>query len=635
MVLDLLLEIVSATGPSSHDYKLMSQSEVATDALRNILIHLQGTLPRHLWVAQEDDDVTDFNILVEASDFGRIQSVTVLNELYMRMAQAAPLRHTVLPVGRIDTLESTSNLPWENNERVLQNASLEPTFQAALPTRSNQNLQERVSPLNSEDLGVSHAPSSRKKWGIFPASRSHKVSAGMSPQAPNSRPNTDGPTFGTIEDEPGLRDSPFGIEFGVQGPPTWKSSSRMTTGPSSTSQRKTTESLTAAATWKPSPEMVIDEDNPWVSEVSISTISTNLTSNGSPPRLNTPQRGFHQPRRVSTETLVNESDTTTRDSEMTQKDRSSIPQSPPASDVTRLITGVSSQQHSKRPQWKSPLMSPRRTTSEAANGAAERIPPRELNKTPRGSPILSKTQSSPQTPSRITAKNPYGGFCKGAYKLQVGLEKESFKLRNSSTSMTGQSNYWACASSKCAFEGPALSIGKSWTFDSDVRLLNAVQYRWTVLAKSHVALSKVKNREYDYQCVFCDRSDQAATVYRSDRAFIKHVSSHRGQHPATLLSEKVCCIAGRVARKDEDFDINLMPHDELPRVHGQEVDDTPDSLTGKAAQVKTLEDDGAFQWQAIDRPSGTRHMKNDSDASRTLHTLSPSPSIEDRDEGTS
>lgn len=78
-----------------------------------------------------------------------------------------------------------------------------------------------------------------------------------------------------------------------------------------------------------------------------------------------------------------------------------------------------------------------------------------------------------------------------------------------------------------------------------------------------------------------------------------------------------------------------MPHDELPRVHGQEVDDTPDSLTGKAAQVKTLKDDGAFQWQAIDRPSGTRHMKNDSDASRTLHTLSPSPSIEDRDEGTS
>lgn len=60
---------------------------IATQALQEILIHLQGTLLRHLWAAQENDNLTDFNIVVDASDFGRIKSVTVLNELYMRMAQ--------------------------------------------------------------------------------------------------------------------------------------------------------------------------------------------------------------------------------------------------------------------------------------------------------------------------------------------------------------------------------------------------------------------------------------------------------------------------------------------------------------------------------------------------------------------
>lgn len=634
MVPDLLLETVSATGSSSYECKLISQSEVATDALRNILIHLQGTLLRHLWVAQEDDDMTDFNILVDASDFGRIQSVTVLNELYMRMAQAAPVRQAVLPAaGRIDTLESTLNPPWENNERVIQNAPLEPINQAVLPTRPKQNLGRRVSPPNSEDSGVLQTP--RKKWGIFPASRPHKGSTNMSPQALSSRSNIDGPIFGTIEEKTGLRGSAFGIDFGEQGPPTWKPSSRATIESLSTSPGKPTDCLTGAATWEQSSGLVIDEDNPWVSEVSISTISTNVTSNGSPPDLYIPQRGSYQSRRVSTETLVNESGTTTRESKLTQEDLPLIPRSQPISDMTHPRNSISSQQDSKRPQWKSPLMSQRRATSEAANFAAERTPPQDSDKTPKASLILSKTYSSPRTPSRTAAKSPYDGFCKGAYKLQVDLEKESFKLRNSSTSMTGQSNYWACSSSKCAFEGPALNIGKSWTFDHDVRQFNAVQYRWTFLAKSHVVLSRVKNREYDYQCVFCDRSDQAPIIYRTDRTLLEHVAMHRGQHPATLVSEKVSCIAGRVARKDEHFDVNLMPHDELRRVHDRPCVDTPDSQTGRAAPVKAVEDDGTCQWQAVDRSSGMSHWRNSNDASSTLHTLSSSPPLQDADEETS
>ena len=204
--------------------------------------------------------------------------------------------------------------------------------------------------------------------------------------------------------------------------------------------------------------------------------------------------------------------------------------------------------------WTSP---PELAVDEGNPWASETSMPIE-SRPKRPSTTVSGLKPLPQLDSRSSARNPYGGFCKGAYKLQVGLTKESVKLRNQSTSMTGQSNYFACASSKCAFEGPALKSGKTWIFDDEMRRSNAIQYRWTFLAKSHVALSKVKNREYNYQCVFCERKDEAMEVYRSEKTFIEHVAMHRDQDSLALLTDKVCCITGRKAVKEEAFDINLM-----------------------------------------------------------------------------
>lgn len=59
---------------------------IAVNSLKDIVIDLQGSLIKHLRKAQEDDDMTDFTILVDASDIGRIRAVIVLNELYMRIA---------------------------------------------------------------------------------------------------------------------------------------------------------------------------------------------------------------------------------------------------------------------------------------------------------------------------------------------------------------------------------------------------------------------------------------------------------------------------------------------------------------------------------------------------------------------
>ncbi|KAL8858288.1 MAG: hypothetical protein Q9178_005151 [Gyalolechia marmorata] len=68
--------------------------KIAQDSLKDILIDLQGSLLKHLRQAQEDDNMTDFTTLVDASDIGRIRTVTVLNELYLRVAQGTTVTQT-------------------------------------------------------------------------------------------------------------------------------------------------------------------------------------------------------------------------------------------------------------------------------------------------------------------------------------------------------------------------------------------------------------------------------------------------------------------------------------------------------------------------------------------------------------
>ncbi|KAL8840411.1 MAG: hypothetical protein Q9176_003909 [Flavoplaca citrina] len=93
-----LLEVSLARGPRAVEEAKESGIErfgnkyadkVALDSLKDILIELQGSLIKHLLQAQEDDEMNDFTTLVDASDIGRIRTVTVLNDLYVRVAKAS------------------------------------------------------------------------------------------------------------------------------------------------------------------------------------------------------------------------------------------------------------------------------------------------------------------------------------------------------------------------------------------------------------------------------------------------------------------------------------------------------------------------------------------------------------------
>lgn len=118
-----------------------------------------------------------------------------------------------------------------------------------------------------------------------------------------------------------------------------------------------------------------------------------------------------------------------------------------------------------------------------------------------------------------------------------------------------------------------------------------VLYRWTFLAKCHVALKQVPEGIRDgsygsFSCLFCaaegtargwtnravdsmstvsDHSRESnrpgPAVFGNIQSFMNHLQIHRKNRywPGLEMQGRMKCIVGRIAAKDEDFDINLLP----------------------------------------------------------------------------
>ncbi|KAL8691734.1 MAG: hypothetical protein Q9218_003105 [Villophora microphyllina] len=455
--------------------------KIALDSLKDILIDLQGSLIKHLLQAQEDDNMTDFGTLVDASDIGRIKTVTVLNELYMRVAVGTTIAQT--PFGDAGTFAGTLGaghtgqvaplgLPnnTTNSTSYPPHSGMDTAGNHYGPTPQIQETLLATSP--GQQSGVQTSP----KPGFFDRFRRKSSSEENSTKKDKMRSSS-------------VRSGAIRPKEGATG--------RIDRQQSSFSSPPMT-----------SPQASIDEDNPWVAESSGKVVAA--------------------------------------------RDRT------PDNSLSRATTMVPSLR--QRPS----------TVSSTSSTSHERmLSPYEL----------------------------HGGFCKGAYKLQVH-EKEAMKLRNQSTAKTGESYYWACCSSKCAFEGPALRDGKDWAYDNTVRESHGVRYRWSFLAKAHIALSKVKNGKYDYGCVFCVYDGLECPVFHGINQLLEHVGGHRGKSIAETMLQRIKCVNDRLAGPEEDFDVNLLPLKAQQDVVTDKAFNQlsqPEVLSSAASdQVSWTTDDGAM-----------------------------------------
>ncbi|KAL8869377.1 MAG: hypothetical protein Q9174_004315 [Haloplaca sp. 1 TL-2023] len=507
--------------------------KIALDSLKDILIDLQGSLIKHLMRAQEDDNMADFTTLVDASDIGRIKTVTVLNDLYMRVAVESTIARDSF--GDIRTF---TGLPvsCQNHPALTQFPSDAPLPPTPKVVDSNMGLQS---------IPMSSNPERQQDYSASP------------PDQKSGRRTTPKSGFfdrfrrkSSTEDKYSRKSSSLSSasQSGADITPTTP-----TTPPGSQQPKTSSPSMT-------SPQAAIDEENPWMTE-----------------------NGAH--------------DAMTR-----------------------------------QPQW-DPSMS-----------RAPTLVPGSIIR-PRSSTMGSSSLISRER--ALSSSALPGGFCKGAYKLQEHA-KGAMELRNKSWSLLaasdqaqtiGQGYYWACSSSKCAFEGPAQHNETEWTYDDTVRESHGVRYRWSFLAKAHVMMTKAKNGKYDYGCVFCVYDGIECPALHGIKEFLAHVRTHRGKPVPEIVSQRIACIHDRVAGLDEAFDVNLRPL-EIKQDQPAESRGGTSIVSSRYASSSTMGGDmanpqSASKEQAEVKSSRTMDSQSSPDTASVQTPVSDRSKIPgDQDEGT-
>ncbi|KAL6718332.1 hypothetical protein ACLMJK_004421 [Lecanora helva] len=163
--------------------------------------------------------------------------------------------------------------------------------------------------------------------------------------------------------------------------------------------------------------------------------------------------------------------------------------------------------------------------------------------------------------------NDYGGFCRGAWRQQIGDTKRAMEERVRPGGMYNQAKYWQCK--HCKFEGRLIPNEKKKTeFDKRVfKLVEGIQFRWEFMFKSHVTNKDAESNpvKATYGCIFCFCTGRGTPTFRGIQAFMEHLKDHRADLPAENVLYRMNCLVGWQAAIGEDFDINLIRPERDPR----------------------------------------------------------------------
>ena len=156
--------------------------------------------------------------------------------------------------------------------------------------------------------------------------------------------------------------------------------------------------------------------------------------------------------------------------------------------------------------------------------------------------------------------NKFGGFCKGAWRQQIGDKKKAMEERTRPGGMYNAAKYWQCKS--CKFEGRLVVIDKKTSrYDMRVfKLVDGIQFRWEFMFKSHIAQKDAlpDPTKSSFGCIFCCAEGKGTPTFQGVQAFMQHLTQHRDPLPTGEILYRMNCLVGRQATVDEDFDINII-----------------------------------------------------------------------------
>lgn len=154
--------------------------------------------------------------------------------------------------------------------------------------------------------------------------------------------------------------------------------------------------------------------------------------------------------------------------------------------------------------------------------------------------------------------NKFAGFCKGAWRLQIGDKKKAMGERERLIGMYTTNKYWQC--SRCNFEGRmVIRDKKTKGYDNRITATEGIQLRWEFLFKSHVEFRDINSDPLSasFGCMFCCAEGRGTPTFGGIQSLMGHLQEHRDRLPSGEVLYRMNCLVGRRAEPTEDFDINL------------------------------------------------------------------------------
>ncbi|KAL8996614.1 MAG: hypothetical protein Q9169_003896 [Polycauliona sp. 2 TL-2023] len=173
--------------------------------------------------------------------------------------------------------------------------------------------------------------------------------------------------------------------------------------------------------------------------------------------------------------------------------------------------------------------------------------------------VITANQDSPSATDLLPSEaNNYSGFCKGAWRLQIGDQKKALQECQRPGNMYGAVKFWQCK--HCNFQGRLIQRDKKTKdFDQQIMLAEGIQFRWVFLFKSHVECKDANPNplKSPFGCMFCCAEGKGTPVFEGAQALMDHSQVHRIREPVGEVLYRMNAYVGEEAPIGADYDINL------------------------------------------------------------------------------
>ncbi|KAL8657816.1 MAG: hypothetical protein Q9226_001545 [Calogaya cf. arnoldii] len=173
--------------------------------------------------------------------------------------------------------------------------------------------------------------------------------------------------------------------------------------------------------------------------------------------------------------------------------------------------------------------------------------------------IITANRDDPSASDLLPSEaNKFSGFCKGAWRLQIGDHKKALQERQRPISMYSNARFWQCKF--CKLEGPLFQLDKKTKgFDQQIMVSEGIQFRWVFLFKSHVECKDANPNPLrsTFGCMLCCAEGRGTPVFRGAQALMEHMQEHRIRLPVGDVLERMNVLIEEKAPPEADFDINL------------------------------------------------------------------------------